>query len=117
MTDVSPILVMFTLSAFSTTHRMVEVWPLLMVRGVAEKRIIRGGPPAPTVTTTPQLSDTAFVPAVAVMVYAVVVVGETMVEPVLATVPTPGEILTESAVGADQNNVAASPATMDAGCA
>ena len=59
--------VMFTLSAFSTTHSSVEVWPLLMVMGVAEKRIIRGGPPdPPTVTTTPHWSAVALLPTVAV---------------------------------------------------
>ena len=59
---------MVTVSAFSTTHSSVEVWPLLMVGGIAEKRMMRGSVPGVTVTATLQESVLAPPAPVAVIV-------------------------------------------------
>src|SRR5947209_685921 len=91
---------MVTLSAFSTIQSSVELPPVLMVAGVATKRMMRGRPipvAAPTVTTMPQASCvTPFGPK-AVIVYAVVCVGDTVAVPVFATLPMPGLMLTDVA--------------------
>src|SRR5690242_10273071 len=105
---------MLTEVAFWTLHWSVELCPALIVAGVAVKLAITGAP-EPTVTTMLHVVDAP--PPVAVTVYVVVVAGLTETEPLLATGPTLGEILTVSALRLIQESVEDWPAEIVDGVA
>jgi hypothetical protein len=97
VSETFPSEVILTVVAFSTTHSRVEVWPVMMVDGIAEKRMMRGRVPAMTFTV--MLQDAVAEPApVAVMVYVVVCVGETVTGPLRGAEPLPGLIDTDVAL-------------------
>ena len=110
-----PIELMLTASAFCTLHCKVELCPAAMLAGFAVKLEITGSA-APTVTVMLQSAPIP-PPPVADTVYVVVCVGLTVTVPLLATDPTPGEILTESALTLVQLKVDDWPALMFAGVA
>lgn len=94
-------------------HCSVDVWPAVMLVGVAEMDAL--GSPAATLTVT--FCVVVPEPFVAVIVYVVVAVGATVVEPEAATAPTPGLIETPVAPVVDQLKVLVCPDVMLVGLA
>jgi len=111
--DTAPIpLSIETLVAFVVVHVKVLEPPATMFAGEAVSVAVGAG--ACTVTVAVAVAGLPFGPA-AVSVYCVVVVGDTVVDPDTATVPTPLSIVTVVAFEVDQLSMAWLPAVMVAG--
>ena len=93
---------MLTEVAFVVDHVRVELWPEVMVVGLALNVTVGAG-----VVETVTVAVAVLVPPapVAVRVYVVVAVGETVTEPDVGTVPTPLSILTVVALVVDHDKV------------
>jgi hypothetical protein len=96
-----------TESAFVLFHVSVADWPEPITAGDAAKVIAGAEPDATTFTTAVEEVDRPL-ESVAVAVYVVVVVGDTVAEPVMGKVPEPtaGEIVKEAALVTFHDNVA-----------